>query len=151
MRRLLRPARCDHHGDKTLRQVIDELLAVKKSAGMSERYLKDLRIRLNIFAQRFGSEKAINVSQQMVDDWIIALPYSGTTKNNYRRLLGVLFSFAVDRKYVLQIPISKQSKFSVKRGKPGILTVERMCSTPFRLWRRNSPSGRPGDVCRSSS
>src|SRR6476620_2186859 len=41
-----------------------------------------------------------------------------------RRLLGVLFSFAVDRKYVLQVPLSKQSKSSVKRGKPGILTVE---------------------------
>jgi hypothetical protein len=111
-------------GDKTIQQVVDELLAVKKSAGMSARYFKDLRIRLNVFARTFGSEKAVNVSQKMVDDWIIAMPHSGTTKNNYRRLLGVLFSFAVDRKYVLQVPLSKQSKSSVKRGKPGILTVE---------------------------
>ncbi len=57
-------------------------------------------------------------------NWIITMPHSGTTKNNYRRLLGVLFSFAVDRKYVLQVPLSKQSKSSVKRGKPGTLTVE---------------------------
>jgi integrase len=111
-------------GDKTIQQVVDELLAVKKSAGMSARYLKDLRIRLNIFARTFGSEKTVNVSQKMVDDWIMELPYSGTTKNNYRRLLGVLFRFAVNRKYVLQIPISEESKSSVKRGKPGILTVE---------------------------
>ena len=111
-------------GDKTIQQVVDELLAVKKLAGMSARYLKDLRIRLNVFARTFGSEKAVNISQKMVDDWIIELPHSGTTKNNYRRLLGVLFSFAVDRKYVLQVPISKQSKSSVKRGKPGILTVD---------------------------
>ena len=67
----------------------------------------------------------------MVDDWLIALPHSGTTKNNYRRLLGVLFNFAIDRKYVLQIPISKQSKSSVKRAKSlprlQILTRRRTC------------------------
>jgi integrase len=74
-----------------------------------------------MFARTFGSEKAINVSQQMVDDWIAALPWSGTTKNNYRRLLGVMFSFAVDRKYILAVPISKQSK-------PGILTAEECAS-----------------------
>ena len=111
-------------GDKTIQQVVGELLEVKKAAGKSTKYLKDLRIRLNIFARSFGSEKAINVSQSMVDDWIMALPHSGTTKNNYRRLLGVLFNFAIDRKYVLQVPISKQSRATVKRGKPGILTVE---------------------------
>jgi integrase len=111
-------------GDKTIQQIVDELLVVKKSAGMSARYLKDLRIRLNIFCATFGNERAVNVSQQMVDDWITAIPYSGTTRNNYRRLLGVLFGFAVDRKYILQVPISKQSKSSVKRGKPGILTVD---------------------------
>jgi integrase len=111
-------------GTKTVQEVIDELLAVKTSAGMSTKYLKDLRIRLNIFARTFGSEKIANVSQRMVDDWIIALPHSGTTKNNHRRLLGVLFNFALDRKYVLQLPMSKQSKSNVKRGKPGILTVD---------------------------
>ena len=83
-----------------------------------------MRIRLTLFARSFGSEKAINVSQSMVDDWIMGLPHSGTTKNNYRRLLVVLFNFAVDRKYVLQVPISKQSRVTIKRGKPGILTVE---------------------------
>jgi integrase len=111
-------------GEKTIQEIVDELLAVKKAAGVSARYLKDLRIRLNIFCATFGKERAVNVSQQMVDDWITAIPYSGTTKNNYRRLLGVLFGFAVDRRYVLQVPISKQSKSSVKRGKPGILTVD---------------------------
>jgi integrase len=110
--------------EKTIQQIVDELLAVKKAAGVSARYLKDLRIRLNVFARTFGSKSAIDVSARMVDDWIIQLPHSGTTRNNYRRLLDVLFSFAVDRKYVLQVPISKQSKSAVKRGKPGILTVE---------------------------
>jgi integrase len=111
-------------GEKTIQQIVDELLAVKKSAGMSARYLKDLRIRLNIFCATFGKERAVNVSHKMVDDWITAIPYSGTTRNNYRRLLGVLFGFAVDRKYILQVPISKQSKASVVRGKPGILSVD---------------------------
>ncbi len=41
-------------GDKTIRQIVDELLSVKKAAGMSARYLKDPRIRLNIFAHRLA-------------------------------------------------------------------------------------------------
>ena len=86
---------------------------------MSARYLKDLRTRLNIFCASFGDERAVNVSQQMVDDWITAIPFSGTTKNNYRRLLGVLFGFAVDRKYILQVPISKQTKSSVSAASRG--------------------------------
>ena len=61
-------------GDKTIQEIVDELLAAKKSAGMSARYLKDLRIRLNIFSATFGKERAVNVSQQVVDNWITALP-----------------------------------------------------------------------------
>jgi hypothetical protein len=129
-------------GDRTIKQIVDELLAVKKASGMSARYLKDLRIRVNIFAQTFGGEKAINISQQKVDDWIIAIPYSGTTKNNYRRLLGVLFSFAVDRKYTLQIPISKQSRSTVKRDKPGILNVDQCARLLSPVTRRFSPLSR---------
>jgi hypothetical protein len=41
---------------------------------MSARYLKDLRIRRNIFSATFGKERAVNVSQQVVDNWITALP-----------------------------------------------------------------------------
>ena len=39
-----------HHGiakgDKTIQQIIDELLPAKTAAGKSAKYLKDLRIRL---------------------------------------------------------------------------------------------------------
>lgn len=111
-------------GDKTIREVIDELLFVKQAANMSPRYLQDLRTRLNTFAGTFGAEKIIDVSQQAVDDWLIALPLSAVSRNNFRRILIVLFNFAVDRKYVLQAPLSKQSKVAIKRGKPGILSVE---------------------------
>jgi hypothetical protein len=85
----------------------------------------------------------------MVDDWIIELPHSGTTKNNYRCLLGVLFSFAVDRKYVLQVPISKQSKSSVKRGKPWILTVDECASLLSACDDDILPALALGNVCRT--
>jgi integrase len=111
-------------GDKTIHEVINELLHVKKAANLSPRYLEDLRCRLGIFARTFGAEKVIDVSQQQVDDWLIALPYGAVTKNNFRCLVGVFFNYAKDRKYVLDVPISKQSKVAIKRGKPGILTVE---------------------------
>jgi len=118
-----------HHavakGEKTVRQVIDEVLESKKNAGKSEKYLKDLRTRLGQFAWQLGDEKIINITAVQVDDYVLQMPrVANTTKNNHRRLLNVLFQFAKDRKYILELPISKQSKSEVKFSKPDILTVE---------------------------
>lgn len=117
-----------HHaaatGEKTVQEVISELLENKTKGGAAPKYLKDMRIRLNIFARDFGQERILNVTQKQADDWVIALPHAATTKNNYHRLLKVLFNFAVERKYLLEVPMSKQSKSSVKDLKPEILTIE---------------------------
>jgi integrase len=118
-----------HHevakGDKTVRQVLEELLASKKASGLSEKYLKDIRTRVGMFAYEFGDEKIINISTNQVDSYVLGLPrLDTTTKNNHRRLLGVLFNFAKDKGYILNVPISKQSKSREKYGKPEILTVE---------------------------
>jgi integrase len=118
-----------HHqvakGDKTVREVLDELLVSKKAAGLSEKYLKDLRTRLGMFACQFGDEKIINISALQVDAYVLCLPQvDNVTKNNHRRLLGVLFNFAIDKGYLLKVPITKQSKSKEKFGKPDIFTVE---------------------------
>jgi len=118
-----------HHavatGNKTVREVIEELLASKKDAGLSEKYLKDLRTRLGIFAYSHGDEKIINISASLVDDYVLKMPrVDNVTKNNHRRLLGVLFNFAVDKGYLLKVPITKQSKSKEKYTKPDIFTVD---------------------------
>ena len=108
-----------------MREVVDELLESKKAAEMSEKYIKDLRTRLGIFAWSFGDEKIINISATQVDAYVLGLPrLTATTKNNHRRLLGVLFNFAIDKGYLLKVPITKQSKLKEKYSKPDIFTAE---------------------------
>ena len=108
-----------------MRQVIDELLESKQDAGLSKKYLKDLRTRLGLFAFEYGDEKIINIAQAQVDNYVLKLPrVVAKTKNNHRRLLNVLFQFAVDKGYLLEVPISKQSKSVEKYEKPEIFTVE---------------------------
>jgi integrase len=58
-----------------------------------------------------------------IDDWLRSLPYSGVTRNNYKRLLGVLFSYAVSRRYIPINPAREAQKAKVKPEKPGILTA----------------------------
>ena len=117
-----------HHaaavGTKTVREVIDELIKIKADSGRTEKYLVDLRTRTNVFAKTFGNEKIINLNQTQVDNWIMGLPVVASTKNGYRGIVSVLLNFAVRRKYLVEAPISEDSKSEVKRGKPAILTVE---------------------------
>jgi integrase len=118
-----------HHkvasGNKTVREVVDELLATKKTAGLSERYLRDLRSRLGIFARAYGEEKIIDISAPQVDAYVLGLPnLNATSRNNHRVLLRVLFNFAIDSGYLLEVPITKKSKSKQKYGKPNIFTVE---------------------------
>jgi integrase len=119
-----------HHaaatGDKTVREVVNELLATKKTAGLSERYLRDLRSRLGIFARGYGEEKIIDISASQVDAYVLdeLSHLSAKSKNNHRVLLRVLFNFAIDSGYLLEVPITKKSKSKLKYGKPNIFTVD---------------------------
>jgi integrase len=108
----------------SLKVVIDELLAVKEKDGASARYLKDLKNRLNIFAASHAGRHIADFTTAQIDDWLRSLPHSAVTRNNYKRLLGVLFSYAVSRHYLPTNPAREAEKAKVKPEKPGILTVE---------------------------
>ena len=73
--------------------LVTELLASKASDGASEPYLKDLRTRLRLFASEFGGAKVAGVSTAVIDDWLRALKVGPVSRNNVRRVLGVLFNY----------------------------------------------------------
>lgn len=104
--------------------VVSELLLLKKKDGASERYLKDLRTRLKIFGDAHPEKSISEFTAPSIDDWLRSLPHSPVTRNNYKRLLGVLFPYAVSRNYIPSNPAQKAEKAKVKPEKPGILTVE---------------------------
>jgi integrase len=109
---------------KTVRELVDELVENKRRDGASRAYLKGMRCQLHIFASSFPEMKVIELSASILDDWLRNLPHSPTTRNNYRRLLGVLFSYGVRRGYCLENPAPKTSRAKVVDKPPGILTPE---------------------------
>jgi integrase len=84
---------------KTVREVLDEMLAVKANAGVSEPYAKELRLRLGQFADSFGVPIS-TVSSKQIQEWLTNRDVSGRTQNNYRRLISTLFKFAIRRGYL---------------------------------------------------
>jgi integrase len=84
---------------KTVREVLDEMLAVKANAGISEPYAKELRLRLGQFADCFAVPIS-TVSSKQIQDWLTNRGVAGRTQNNYRRLISTLFKFAIRRGYL---------------------------------------------------
>jgi integrase len=110
--------------NRPVAKVVGELLLLKEKDGASDRYLKDLRTRLKIFSDAHPEKSISEFTPPAIDDWLRSLPHSPVTRNNYKRLLGVLFSYAVSRDYIPSNPAQKAEKAKVKPEKPGILTVE---------------------------
>ena len=114
--------------DMTVDELLGELLKNKTRDGASPRYTKDLRTRLAIFAASFPATSISDLSTATIVDWLRDLPHSPTTRNNYRRLLGVLFSFAHQRGYILANPVPRTSRAKVVDNPPGILTPSQCAS-----------------------
>jgi len=84
---------------RTVRQVVDEMLAAKRAAKLSEVHLKDLHSRLNRFAGVFQLNIA-GVSGTMLQTWLDGMKASGRTKRNYLAVIAALFNFCIKRKYL---------------------------------------------------
>jgi integrase len=96
---------------KTVPEVVQELLATKEQDGVSHVYMKDLRGRLGRFECKFkGRISAVTAAE--IEDFLRnlkAVPkakgetpkmLSGKSRNNYRRAIVTLFNFAEARGYL---------------------------------------------------
>jgi integrase len=100
----------------------DAFLKAKKSDGMSSRYLKDLTSRLKRFSKKFGSRNMASITTAEIDDWLRGLPGGPVNRNNYKRNIGVFFSYAEKRGLVLKNPFINASKAKEVPGKVGVLS-----------------------------
>jgi integrase len=97
-----------------IKDAVGEFIDVKRGAGKSDRYLGDLRYRLNRFANSpapllddevegiaptLGKLLMSEVSMAMIQSWLEGLGRSGVTQNNYRRVLRVFFAWGGKRGY----------------------------------------------------
>jgi len=92
-------------GSRKVHEVIDELLAARKTDHCSPRYLGDLRVRLNRFSEVFGDQMIAAVTAREIDDWLRSLQVGAVTRNTFRRRLAALFGFAKRRAYLAENPV----------------------------------------------
>jgi integrase len=86
---------------KTVKEVVEELLAAKRQDGASVAYLRDLNTRLPHIAAAFPGPIG-QVTQGQITDWLRSLPGSMRSRINYRRVIVTLWRFARQRGYLLR-------------------------------------------------
>ena len=108
----------------TLDELVAGFLQMKELDGAKKRYMEELRNRLGHFQRVFGDRTVATISHRDCDDWLRALRQSPRSRNNYRRVLSVMFSYAVSRGYCTENPIVKTSKAKVADKPVEVLTPE---------------------------
>jgi len=100
-----------------------QLIASRKAGGRSERYCRDLRLRLSRFAHAFAKTTVATITARQIDEWLATLLVAPGTRNTYRRDVRTLFSFCEKRGYC-QTNEAKKTELANDIEKPaGILTV----------------------------
>ncbi|MBI4662143.1 MAG: tyrosine-type recombinase/integrase [Verrucomicrobia bacterium] len=106
---------------KPVSAVVAELLAVKEARGASARYLQDLRHRLNRFADTFHKD-ACNVTTAEIQEWLDSQKLKPQSYQNFRRVIHLLFEFAVARGYASDNPVAVVESVEVRAGDVDIFT-----------------------------
>jgi integrase len=108
--------------------VVSELLEAKAQDGRSAAYIADIKVRLNAFATAFEGRMIHEIKPAELETYLRSLTVGAVSRNNVKRLLGVLFSFAVKRRYTLKNPAAETDRATITQDKPGILTLSEACA-----------------------
>jgi integrase len=108
----------------TVAELIASLLVNKETDGKRERYITDLRNRLAQFQKQFGDRVVATISATECDDWLRAFRLSAQSRNNFRAVLSVLFSYGVARGYCVENPIPKTAKAKITDKPVEVLTPD---------------------------
>ena len=108
---------------KTVAEVVAELLALKKSRGVSERYLEDLKFRLEKFAAAFKCSIG-SVTTAAVQAWLDGQKLSTQSYNNNRRVAHLLCAFAVSRSYAHDNPVASVDRVKISNGDCEVFTPD---------------------------
>lgn len=106
---------------KPVAGVVADLLAIKESRDASRRYMEDLRYRLNRFAGDCTKD-CCNVTTADIQEWLDAQKLSPQGYTNFRRVLHLLFKFAVARGFAADNPVEGVERVKVRNGDVEIFT-----------------------------
>jgi integrase len=111
-------------GTLTVREVVNEFLIVKARAARSDRYLRQLRVVFQSFAQGRATTPIHAVTVQEVEKWVLARG-APRTMRGYLGDVSTLFNFAVRRGYARQNPArAVELPAGPAQGAPKIHTPE---------------------------
>jgi len=105
-------------------KTMENFLKAKEADGLSSRYLKDLKNRLKQFSKKFGARNMASITTTEVEDWLRSMPGGAVNRNNYKRNIGVFFSYAEKRGLILKNPFINASKAKEVPKKVGIFSPE---------------------------
>jgi len=106
---------------KPVAEVVAELLTIKESRGASERYLEDLRSRLNRFADAFKRDLSA-VTTADIQAWFDAKQFGAQNFMGFRRCIHLLYKFAITRGYAVDNPAATMERVKVKHGATQVFT-----------------------------
>jgi integrase len=107
---------------RTVQQVVDEIVATKTAAGLSEVHIKDLTLRLGRFAADFSMPIG-SVTSTMLQTWLNAMKRSPRTKLNVMRHVTGLFRYAIGKKYLPKDAIEEVQAVQIPRESPGDISI----------------------------
>lgn len=110
----------------TVTELAVEVIEAKRRDGRSDAYLDDLRKRLSRFCQDFGDRPIASVTIEEIDNWLRNLPLSPKSRANYRANVGVVFSYAKQRRMLDLNPVEFTAKPKLPDNPPEIFTVDEL-------------------------
>lgn len=108
----------------TVAGAMEQLITSRDQAGLSERYCRDLRLRLSRFAADFQASTIGTITARQIDEWLGSLSVAAGTRNTFRRDLRTLFSYCEKHGYCQGNEARKTERAKDVDKPVSILTVE---------------------------
>lgn len=121
-------------GDRMIEEVTNELLQLKQSrfnrGDLRENSLRDYRLRSGRFAEAFEGTQIKAIGIEEIAEWLRGLELAPRTTKNFLSVISEVFTYALQKKYVVASPIDELSDHERKElcgneeaKEPNILTV----------------------------
>ena len=123
---------------RTFAAVLDQVIAAKESSGVTGRHLRDVKQKAGRFGQVVGERPIASIERGEIREWLNGLrvvikgeigqpdrdggALSAESRNCYRRVLGLVFSFALREGYISGNPIAAVDAAKTALKPVGIFT-----------------------------
>ena len=112
----------------TVAELANEVVEVKRKAGRSAKYIRDLKQKLGRFCQDFGKMPVAAITVEEIDKWLSDLNYAPKSRAQYRANIGVLFGHAERRGMIDKNPVPRTEKPKLVDASPEIFTPDELRS-----------------------